>query len=249
MVASSYSTDHRPTWTMALRFQPSCRGMRRYHALPRTQFPFVGLAMIFRMCLVVQFPNLCASYLDATKLYGTLSILSNRPCMAIAKNLPSTQVGLGQNHNRRGFSFPILASSTTRALPASRKRHFDIRRLASVSGTVYLSDSNSIPHIVITLFTKESCTLCDKVKETLYDIRCDYPHTLLAVDITDADQNQVYQRYKYDIPVLHINDVYWTKHSLTTEYATTTLQAVRNGSWQTPLPNLEPNAAARERFK
>jgi len=93
------------------------------------------------------------------------------------------------------------------------------RLLASVTGPVYdanpktdTSNSNSNSNtqnsnkVTVTLYTKEGCTLCDKVKDVLAQLR-DEPnchHALRQVDITDDDQTASWDRYKYDIPVLHI---------------------------------------------
>jgi glutaredoxin len=98
----------------------------------------------------------------------------------------------------------------------------DEEHQTSVTGTIYetnIKDNgiSSLPQIK--LFTKQGCTLCDKVKDTLSSLRVDYPHSLYAVDITDIDKLDWYNKYKFDIPVLHMNNVYWTKHRLTTEDA------------------------------
>jgi len=86
--------------------------------------------------------------------------------------------------------------------------------------------------VVVKLFTKEGCTLCDKVKDVLESIRDDQPHSLYAVDITDDDKHGWFSKYKYDIPVLHINDMYWTKHRLAVEDAIAGLQEARSGSFE-----------------
>lgn len=64
----------------------------------------------------------------------------------------------------------------------------------------------------VRLFTKSGCTLCDVAKGVLADAAAERPHTLEAVDITDADKGEWYEKYKYDIPVLHIDGAYWAKH-------------------------------------
>lgn len=141
------------------------------------------------------------------------------------------------------------------------------RLLASVTGPVYddnngIEDGNDKP-VVVTLYTKEGCTLCDKVKDVLVQLR-DEPgcgHSLRQVDITDADQQSSFDRYKYDIPVLHIScgdgndngndndngqdDVYWTKHRLTEEEAREALAEAKTGSFEERKGR--PNAAAMER--
>ena len=113
----------------------------------------------------------------------------------------------------------------------------------SVSGEVYAASEADAP--VVKLFTKEGCTLCDKVKDVLQQCSGDEPHTLLAVDITDADKRDWWDRYKYDIPVLHVNDAYWTKHGLTEPDAVEALRAAREGTFTSPRG--EPNAAKYEK--
>lgn len=80
---------------------------------------------------------------------------------------------------------------------------------ASVSGTVYRADPS---RPTVRLFTKAGCTLCDVAKAVLVQAAEERPHTLEAVDITDADNADWHARYKYDIPVLHIGEAYWAKH-------------------------------------
>jgi thiol-disulfide isomerase/thioredoxin len=135
-------------------------------------------------------------------------------------------------------SFPTqrhYSSSSSTALPAS------------VTGTVYTVQDEGAP--VVSLFTKEGCTLCDKVKDILVSVRDDNacPHSLEAVDITDADKTEWYDRYKYDIPVLHVNGKYWTKHRITAEEAVQGIKEAKAGTFNSPSG--EPDAGARERLK
>lgn len=145
-----------------------------------------------------------------------------------------------------GSSFVVLPT-LIRTIP----RELNVSRAFSVSGTVYeaadkgQSDASMIP-VTVKLFTKEGCTLCDRVKDILSNLRTEFPHKLEAVDITDADQRTWWDKYKYDIPVLHLNGHYWTKHRLTKELAVSGIVACREGRFQSPR-NDEPNAAAAER--
>ena len=119
-----------------------------------------------------------------------------------------------------------LQPQRTRARPS---RHF------SVSGPVYEGDGPTIE-----LFTKEGCTLCDDAKAVLDALRADAPHSLIAVDITDADKTELWDRYKYDIPVFKINSFYWTKHRVDAADAIKALQAAAAGTF-TERPG-EPDA-------
>jgi hypothetical protein len=78
-------------------------------------------------------------------------------------------------------------------------------------------------------------------------VRQEQPHTLEAVDITDPDKTDWYHKYKYDIPVLHLNGMYWAKHQLSREQAVECLKAARVGSFVHARPEEEPDAGAMER--
>jgi len=116
-------------------------------------------------------------------------------------------------------------------------------RGGSVTGTVYEAAVSEAPQV--TLFTKEGCTLCDKVKDVLTDLRETHPHSLSQIDITDEEQLRRYDKYKYDIPVLHLDGQYWIKHRLTADEAKEGLEAYRNGTFGSPRG--EPNASEMER--
>ena len=66
------------------------------------------------------------------------------------------------------------------------------RRGASVTGTVYEAVQAEAP--VVTLFTKEGCTLCDKVKDVLVDLRESHDHVLRQVDITDEAHSEWFDK-------------------------------------------------------
>ena len=132
-----------------------------------------------------------------------------------------------------------LTTLAARALqpPRTRARHF---RHFSVSGPVYEGDGPTIE-----LFTKEGCTLCDDAKAVLDALRADAPHSLIAVDITDQDKTEMWDRYKYDIPVLAIDGVYWTKHRINTNEARAALTEAATGEFR-ERPG-EPDASRLER--
>lgn len=133
---------------------------------------------------------------------------------------------------------PMILHTTTRRTVSLPTRHG-----ASVTGTVYEAVEANAP--VVTLFTKEGCTLCDKVKAVLVDLRESHDHSLLQVDITDESHAEWFDRYKYDIPVCHLNSKYWIKHRLTTEQAQEGFEALKEGRFESP-PG-QPNASEMER--
>lgn len=118
------------------------------------------------------------------------------------------------------------------------------RLLASVSGSIYEASSTSNAP-TIRLFTKEGCTLCDKVKGVLESLEEELPHSLVAVDITDSENDEWFKKYKYDIPVLHVGDEYWIKHRITVEEAKEGLEEASNGSFS--KRSGEPDAGELER--
>mmetsp|Transcript_6057 Transcript_6057/g.8913 ORF Transcript_6057/g.8913 Transcript_6057/m.8913 type:complete len:221 (-) Transcript_6057:95-757(-) len=117
----------------------------------------------------------------------------------------------------------------------------------SVTGPVYDVENEKIrdDFPVVQLYTKEGCTLCDKVSDVLRLIRDDYPHSLEAIDITDEDKGDIFDRYKWDIPVLKINGIYWTKHRLDVTEAVKALTSAQTGEFAECKG--EPDAAAMER--
>ncbi|CAE8630202.1 unnamed protein product, partial [Polarella glacialis] len=60
----------------------------------------------------------------------------------------------------------------------------------------------------VEMFTTRGCTLCEKLRGLLDNLRQEVPHTLLAVDITDPDKVELWEEYRFEIPVLHINGSY-----------------------------------------
>ncbi len=57
-------------------------------------------------------------------------------------------------------------------------------------------------HLII--YTKKDCHLCDVAKETLLGLRKDFPFSLTEIDI--EKDRQAYEKYRYLIPVLEMND-------------------------------------------
>ena len=107
-------------------------------------------------------------------------------------------------------SHSMLHNIRTPLLVRIRRLHSSPTSLASVSATIW----NDGP-IVLKLYTKEGCTLCDVVKEGLKGAKeGGVKFTLKAVDITDEGKEDIYEKYKYDIPVISVDGGYWFKHRL-----------------------------------
>ncbi|KAE8635477.1 hypothetical protein XENTR_v10002636 [Xenopus tropicalis] len=65
---------------------------------------------------------------------------------------------------------------------------------------------------VMTLFTKNPCPLCDEAKEALAPYMDRF--VLEQVDITQPENAAWYDRYKYDIPVFHLNGQFLMMHKV-----------------------------------
>ncbi|KAJ8338663.1 hypothetical protein SKAU_G00354490 [Synaphobranchus kaupii] len=63
---------------------------------------------------------------------------------------------------------------------------------------------------VLTLYTKDPCPLCDEAKEILEPYKQRF--VLQEVDITRPENSVWYDRYKYDIPVFHLNGQFLMMH-------------------------------------
>ncbi|XP_018420560.1 PREDICTED: glutaredoxin-like protein C5orf63 homolog [Nanorana parkeri] len=71
---------------------------------------------------------------------------------------------------------------------------------------------NQMKKPILTLFTKDPCPLCDEAKEALAPYMDRF--VLEQVDITLPDNSTWYDRYKYDIPVFHLNGQFLMMHSV-----------------------------------
>lgn len=71
----------------------------------------------------------------------------------------------------------------------------------------------------LTLYTKSPCPLCDILKNELR-LRFAGRYQLQEVDITAQDNERYFELYKYDIPVLFLEDQYLCKHRLDTDLLT-----------------------------
>ena len=149
-------------------------------------------------------------------------------------------------------SLALLFSAAAALRPASRAALPRARRLraaadgaapSSVSGRVY--DDGGAGGPVVRLFTKPGCTLCDDARAVLEAARATRPHVLEAVDIGDAENKLWWDKYKYDIPVLHVEGKYWAKHRITREAALEALTAAREQRFEPSRG--EPDAARLER--
>ena len=57
----------------------------------------------------------------------------------------------------------------------------------------------------VLLYTKESCGLCNEVKQELAALQANYPHQLIEIDI--VREPAVFEAYKQIIPVVEIEGI------------------------------------------
>ncbi|XP_068279567.1 glutaredoxin-like protein C5orf63 homolog [Nyctibius grandis] len=85
-----------------------------------------------------------------------------------------------------------------------------VRHSSSPLGRQLCSARTNKP--VLTLFTKKPCPLCDEAKEVLEPYKRRF--ILQEVDITLPENSAWYDKYKYDIPVFHLNGKFLMKHKV-----------------------------------
>mmetsp|Transcript_48678 Transcript_48678/g.58701 ORF Transcript_48678/g.58701 Transcript_48678/m.58701 type:complete len:245 (-) Transcript_48678:66-800(-) len=73
-------------------------------------------------------------------------------------------------------------------------------------------------------------------------------HQLLVVDVSHEKNAKWYAKYKYDLPVLHMGNLYWTKGMyLTSKVVSASLHLASDGD-QFPVGRNEPNASYMEKY-
>ncbi|GBC00422.1 hypothetical protein RclHR1_03850020 [Rhizophagus clarus] len=68
----------------------------------------------------------------------------------------------------------------------------------------------SMRRILLTLFTSKSCSLCVDAKNVIGHIPFDFEQK----DVKAPENLNWFEMYKYDIPVLHLNDQFILKHRI-----------------------------------
>lgn len=69
--------------------------------------------------------------------------------------------------------------------------------------------------IRVEIFSKPNCHLCDLAKNTIFDISKEFD---LKITVTDITSNQeLFEKFKYDIPVVYINNKIAFKHKINKE--------------------------------
>ncbi|XP_071794222.1 glutaredoxin-like protein C5orf63 homolog isoform X2 [Asterias amurensis] len=109
---------------------------------------------------------------------------------------------------RRCYRLHAVAS----ALPSLCSRLWDV-------SAACFSDVNKLP--ILTLFTKDNCSLCDDAKDVLKKYNNQF--VLEEVYIDKPENRDYFSKYRYDIPVFHFNGEFLMKHRVDEGLFTETL--------------------------
>lgn len=73
--------------------------------------------------------------------------------------------------------------------------------------------NNRMDNIILEIYSKDNCQLCDELKEVVKKVNQKINFQIKEIDITKDPE--IFEKYKYDIPVVHINGVIAFKHRIT----------------------------------
>jgi hypothetical protein len=76
------------------------------------------------------------------------------------------------------------------------------------------------------LYTRPGCHLCDEMKQQIHNANCDELYLLKEVNI--EDDPELLARYRYEIPVLLIDDVEAFKHRIRADVFRAYLEKLSN---------------------
>jgi len=122
-----------------------------------------------------------------------------------AKNWIACAIGLSSPTDLHWHRSQSVYPPSAYAIYQQRKIHFP-------ADGFRFSHSSSSEKPVITLFTKDDCHLCDVAKEKVdkYRSMCHIEHVYI-----DREENSMwFQKYRYDIPVLHLNGKFLMKYKV-----------------------------------
>eukprot|EP00795_Rhopilema_esculentum_P005908 gene5908-11246_t len=149
--------------------------------------------------------------LDSPRARSLLSIIFSRSTVrflalpAICRN-SSIQRFSSKSQQRQSSRFCLFSDAM---IPTVSNRWLRIPQFFRFRSTL-AAPENQKP--VITLFSKDDCPLCDVAKEELkrYQDQC----KIEVIDIGDEKNSLWFEKYKYDIPVIHLNGKFLMKHKV-----------------------------------
>ena len=69
------------------------------------------------------------------------------------------------------------------------------------------------PHVIV--YSRPGCHLCDEAKQAIHSAGCDDQFTFEEINI--ESDSELLRKYKYDIPVVTINEVEAFRHRVNTD--------------------------------
>ncbi|KAJ2525980.1 hypothetical protein EV175_007697, partial [Coemansia sp. RSA 1933] len=83
---------------------------------------------------------------------------------------------------------------------------------------------------MLTMFTHNQCQLCIDAKEALKLVQQQVPFNFKEVDIRKPGNEAWFEEYKYDIPVIHVNNEFLLWHRVDVAKTVTKLQEIQQMS-------------------
>jgi glutaredoxin len=111
----------------------------------------------------------------------------------------------------------IIATRLGWTILVSRTKLWSCPKFVSRHYCSSISDVNAVKVTTLTMLTKEECQLCDEAKIKLNQ---DLPKELMSklafeeVDITEDGNEDLYDRWRYEIPVFYLGDQYLCKNRI-----------------------------------
>jgi len=78
--------------------------------------------------------------------------------------------------------------------------------------------------IEIELFARPGCRLCDEAKEVLRSVQTTVPFHLIETNLREGTETET--KYGIDIPVIHVNGLFFARHSVSAEALLTYLRGI-----------------------
>mmetsp|Transcript_52549 Transcript_52549/g.125509 ORF Transcript_52549/g.125509 Transcript_52549/m.125509 type:complete len:168 (-) Transcript_52549:93-596(-) len=100
----------------------------------------------------------------------------------------------------------------------------------------------------VELYTKEGCTLCKHVRETLMSLKDEIPHSLYTVDIMDADKEKLRKEHEFELPVVRIDGIVEAVLGLNKTMAKELLVQASFKKGRRPPPAFIPNLAEESAY-
>ncbi len=80
--------------------------------------------------------------------------------------------------------------------------------------------------ILVEIYSKDDCQLCDEAKTVLQSVQKEFPFTLKEIKLIPGEGS--FEEFKKDFPVIHINKRFAFKHRLNENTVKIRLQQVAN---------------------